>query len=70
MATGRDIWLTKCGKCHNKGKAGSPKLLDKEEWNKRIANKGREVLLKHIIHGFETLSTEMPARGGFRGIDR
>ncbi|MEM9444819.1 MAG: c-type cytochrome [Verrucomicrobiota bacterium] len=68
MQTGRAIWIQKCGKCHFRGKAGSPKTLDKEEWKNRIATKGRDTLLKHTIHGFETLSTEMPARGGFEEL--
>ena len=48
-----------CGMCHNAGVAGAPKVGDKAEWTKRLAQ-GKDTLYASAIKG----KGAMPARGG------
>lgn len=60
---GKGIYAITCHVCHDIGIAGSPKLGDAKEWEKRLT-KGKSLLYQHAITGFEGDSGNMPAKGG------
>ncbi len=60
---GKGIYALTCHVCHDIGIAGSPKLGDAEEWEKRLT-KGKSLLYQHAIAGFEGDSGNMPPKGG------
>ena len=55
----KSAYTASCFACHGTGAAGAPKLGDKAEWKKRIAQ-GMDTLNDHAINGFQG----MPPRGG------
>jgi cytochrome c5 len=57
--TGAQIVQAQCGKCHEKGEMGAPRIADREAWVKRIA-KGVEPVILAALRGHDG----MPARGG------
>ena len=54
-----NIYKKNCAMCHASGLAGAPKLGDSNAWEKRN-QKGMDVLMQHVIHGFNA----MPPKGG------
>ena len=64
LADGKATYDSACGVCHVAGVAGAPKLDDKENWKDRIAQ-GNDVLLKHVLEGFQGKVGYMPPKGGF-----
>jgi cytochrome c5 len=58
-ATGEQAFTKVCSACHGTGVNGAPKVGDHAAWGPRIA-KGKEVLYKHAIEGFNA----MPPKGG------
>ncbi len=60
---GKGIYAITCHMCHDIGIAGSPRLGDAEEWEKRLT-KGKSLLYQHAITGFEGDSGNMPPKGG------
>lgn len=59
--TGIQVYENRCKTCHDRNTQGAPMPDDEYEWNKRAA-KGTDVLMEHIINGYQR--TLMPARGG------
>lgn len=57
--SGKEIYDSSCGTCHNIGVAGAPKLGDAADWVTRLGDKGLETLYVHAIDGFNG----MPAMG-------
>lgn len=49
-SNGKDIYNENCAICHNEGKAGAPKVGDKETWKPLIA-KNMDVLIENTISG-------------------
>ena len=64
---GVDIYNSKCVACHGTGAAGAPKLDDKANWEKRIAQ-GQDVLVQHAIQGYKGEAGYMPPKGGFMNL--
>ncbi|MDP2226222.1 MAG: cytochrome c5 family protein [Moraxellaceae bacterium] len=52
------VYNASCAGCHSTGAAGAPKVGDKADWSKRMAQ-GKATLYKHAIVGFNA----MPAKG-------
>jgi cytochrome c5 len=52
-------YKTSCSMCHASGMAGAPKFGDADEWSKRIAAKGMDMVISNAINGVNA----MPARG-------
>lgn len=64
LERGRRVWLSTCKRCHGSGRAGAPRLGDRDAWRPRLAQ-GETLLLEHALGGFAgPAGTEMPARGG------
>ena len=59
IRSGETVYTESCAACHATGAAGAPKLGDKADWSKRLAQ-GKATLLQHAIEGFKG----MPAKGG------
>lgn len=64
LADGKATYDSACGVCHTAGVAGAPIVGDKEAWKDRI-EQGDEVLLKHVIEGYQGKAGYMPPKGGF-----
>lgn len=64
MADGKSTYDAACGVCHTAGVAGAPIVGDKEAWAERIAQ-GNDVMLKHVLEGFQGKTGYMPPKGGF-----
>jgi cytochrome c5 len=60
---GQQIYQATCVACHDAGIAGAPKLGDKGQWAKRIAN-GVDALYASAVNGVRGSAGVMPARGG------
>lgn len=58
--SGEQVFKALCHTCHVPGLMGAPKVSDKAEWKKRLAQKGIKTLHQHAIHGFKA----MPPKGG------
>lgn len=58
-AAGQKVYEAACAMCHNAGVAGAPKVGDKAEWTKRLAQ-GKDTLYASAIKG----KGAMPAKGG------
>lgn len=56
--TGRKVYQKYCATCHANGAAGTPKLGDMGEWNKRLRD-GIEPVYQRAIQGYNS----MPAKG-------
>jgi cytochrome c5 len=56
---GKQIVDTQCGKCHQEGKGGAPKIGDRTDWIPRLRY-GIDVAVRSAINGHGP----MPARGG------
>lgn len=68
LEEGEKIFKTNCIACHGSGIAGSPKIGEKADWDKRIA-KGKAVLIDHAINGFRgEEGYYMPAKGGSKDL--
>lgn len=61
--TGEQIVKAACGKCHETGEGGAPKIGDRAAWAQRVSQ-GVEVVTKSAIHGHGN----MPARGGLADL--
>lgn len=59
VKSGEEIVTSVCGACHTTGAAGAPKIGDKGQWSRRIAE-GLDALVKTAIKG----EGAMPPRGG------
>ncbi len=57
--TGEQVVQVTCGKCHQTGEGGAPKIGDRAAWRER-AKKGYKVVLQSALKGH----AGMPARGG------
>lgn len=57
--SGAQIVQVQCGKCHQTGEMGAPRITDREAWIKRIT-KGVEPVILAAMRGHDN----MPARGG------
>lgn len=57
--SGEQIVQAACGRCHESGQGGAPKIGDKTAWAQRISQ-GVDAVTKSAIHGHGS----MPARGG------
>ncbi len=57
--SGKEVVDAVCSACHGSGALGAPKIGDKGDWGKRIAE-GFPTLSQHAILGIR----QMPARGG------
>ncbi|AGA31893.1 cytochrome c, class I [Thioalkalivibrio nitratireducens DSM 14787] len=55
-----EVYQSVCAACHDTGAAGAPLKTDRDEWQARLDEKGRDTLVTHAIDGF----LAMPARGG------
>jgi cytochrome c5 len=60
---GRELYMVRCGTCHNTGLNGAPKIGDKLAWQPRI-EQGKETLYDHAINGIRN----MPPKGGFPSL--
>lgn len=56
--SGEEVYQQYCSVCHAMGVAGAPLLGDDAAWKPRVA-KGMDVLLKHVVEGYNA----MPAKG-------
>ncbi len=63
VADGEADYKTACFACHDMAVAGAPKLGDQANWAPRIAQ-GNDVLVQHVIAGYQGKSGFMPPRGG------
>lgn len=54
-----DTYKANCSMCHATGMAGAPKFGDADEWSKRVAAKGMDMVISNAINGVNA----MPARG-------
>ena len=61
--TGEQVYNEACFACHGTGVGGAPKIGDHPAWEPRIA-KGKDVLHKHAIEGFQGDAGFMPPKGG------
>jgi cytochrome c5 len=61
--TADEVYQQVCSACHGAGIAGAPKVGDAAQWAPRIA-KGKDVLYKHAIEGYQGSAGVMPAKGG------
>ena len=59
---GFEVYTKKCGLCHDRGEAGSPRLGNPKQWVKRVPQ-GEATLTEHAIEGFEGRWGEMPPQG-------
>ena len=57
--TGEQVVAEVCGKCHQTGEGGAPKIGDRAAWRER-AKRGYKVVLQSALRGH----AGMPARGG------
>lgn len=57
--SGEEVYQASCGTCHNTGVSGAPKLDEKDNWQARLTERGRDGLVTHSIKGFNA----MPAKG-------
>jgi cytochrome c5 len=57
--SGKEVVGTVCVNCHGTGKNGSPKIGDRNAWDKRSAQ-GLTTLTQHALNGIR----KMPAHGG------
>lgn len=57
--SGEEVYQGSCGTCHNTGVSGAPKLDEKDNWQARLTERGRDGLVTHSIKGFNA----MPAKG-------
>ncbi len=48
---GKQRWARTCAMCHVRGEGGAPKIGDRAEWAKRLAQ-GEAIVLEHTINGF------------------
>jgi cytochrome c5 len=60
---GEQIVQAQCGKCHQSGVAGAPKIGDREAWAPRL-KRGVDFLVRSAINGHGP----MPARGGLADL--
>lgn len=68
LKRGRAVWLGTCEACHANPDSDAPQVRDAGAWRPRVA-KGREALYASALGGFKGPSgTEMPARGGNKGL--
>jgi len=61
--TGSEVYNMACTACHTDGIAGSPRMIDVENWKLRIA-KGLKTLRMNAINGYIGSSGYMPPKGG------
>jgi cytochrome c5 len=47
-----ELFVNNCIQCHAFAESGAPNIGDNEAWKHRTA-KGEEVLLRHVIEGYE-----------------
>lgn len=68
LKRGRAVWLGTCEACHANPDSDAPQVRDAAAWKPRVA-KGREALYASALNGFKgPAGTEMPPRGGNRGL--
>lgn len=60
-AQGRQVYQFACGKCHDSGLNGAPKITDRAAWIARTPE-WAAVLESHAVNGW----VEMPPKGGYR----
>ena len=60
---GTEVVNMACSACHGAGIAGAPKMGDQAAWAPRIA-KGKDMLYKHALGGFQGTAGVMPPKGG------
>lgn len=60
---GTEVVNMACSACHGAGIAGAPKLGDQAAWAPRIA-KGKDMLYRHALGGFQGTAGVMPPKGG------
>ena len=65
LMSGPEVYEHGCYVCHGPGLTGAPKLDDRQQWRKRLREKGRELLYRHAIDGFRGVEGPMPPRGGY-----
>ncbi|MBL4647569.1 MAG: cytochrome c5 family protein [Gammaproteobacteria bacterium] len=58
LSIGKKIYRRRCAFCHASGAAGSPKIKDKKQWEKRY-KQGMGVLVHHVTKGYHL----MPPKG-------
>jgi cytochrome c5 len=61
--SGTEVYEQVCVACHGQGVGGAPRAEDAVAWNARAA-KGKSVLYKHAIEGFQGEAGVMPPKGG------
>ena len=61
--TGEQVVAAACGKCHQSGEGGAPKIGDRDAWRRR-AKDGYNRVLQSALKGHGG----MPARGGLAGL--
>lgn len=62
--SGEVVYNYSCATCHNRTTQGAPLPDDDVQWSKRLQEKGKEVLVQHVIEGFN--QDLMPPKGGCR----
>jgi len=61
--TGAQVYTNSCATCHNRTTQGAPLPDDDIEWSRRLHQKGKKTLIKHVMEGYKEL---MPEKGGCR----
>jgi cytochrome c5 len=61
--TGEQVVAAACGKCHQTGQGGAPKIGDRAAWTSRV-KRGLDPVVKSAIKGH----AGMPARGGLADL--
>ena len=61
--TGEQVVAAACGKCHQTGQGGAPRIGDRDAWVKRVAA-GLDPVYKSALKGH----SGMPARGGMASL--
>jgi cytochrome c5 len=67
LRLGKKIYANGCSACHATGVAGSPKAMNRQDWEERM-KQGFDVLVTHAIQGYTGKSGVMPAKGGNIGL--
>ncbi len=61
--SGAQVYNQACFVCHAAGLSGAPIIGDAAAWEDRVAQ-DREILIDHVINGYQGEAGFMPAKGG------
>jgi cytochrome c5 len=65
-ATSEELYRTNCGKCHDEGSRGAPKLGDSDEWTRRLQRSGIQAFYESSVLGVRKRARSL--RGDFSNL--